>query len=261
MGFWDDLLRGATAPGVMQNGMNIGISGMAEAQRRKEEQALIQRQEEQRAFENMFKQKQFDQGQKNWQTEFDTNKFFKQQQGVDDLSQIMLSGQNALADNALQKQRFEQVELPVSRAQIQNLAEPNNRYAAGADPNVSGGGSGAASNRNFLLELASKQAQAASMDEFGNFDPSKYPQNLSNIMTALERQQNPQQLMGDIFGGQQQQVEPQMAPQVQGQVTDMEIFEKLKPFVAQGQQVDWDSIARDHPNVNIVGLKAALGVR
>lgn len=59
MGFFEDLLRGATAPGVMQNGMNIGISGMAEAQRRKEEQALIQRQQEQQAFANMMAQRNY----------------------------------------------------------------------------------------------------------------------------------------------------------------------------------------------------------
>lgn len=123
MGFFDDLLRGATAPGVMQNGMNIGISGMAEAQRRKEEQALIQRQQEEQAFNRMMKQREFDQNQKNWQTEFDTNKFFEQQKATDALSQLMMSGQNALADNALQKQKYENVELPESKAKISNYQE------------------------------------------------------------------------------------------------------------------------------------------
>lgn len=109
MGFFDDLLRGATAPGVMQNGMNIGISGMAEAQRRKEEQALIQRQQEEQAFNRMMQQRDFDYragrdaiADQRYKQEYQDNLFRQQTGDAEKLGFNMLDAQNMRADNLRQ---------------------------------------------------------------------------------------------------------------------------------------------------------------
>lgn len=247
MGFWNDFLRSATP--ALPGGMQIGLQGMAEMQRKKELQAEIARQQEQQAFANMMKQREMDQGQNNWQREFDANNMFKQQQGVDDLSQLMMQGQNMLADNALQRQKFQQVEVPESKARIANLAEPNNRFAAGADPNSPGGGP--ATGRDYIGEQIQKQAHAAAsaaaVDEMsGAFDPIKYQQVYPQMYEFFKKQQ-PQGVQVDVNGDEQ--------------TTDLEAFEALKGFVEQGQEIDWPATMAKYPHLNWAGIKASLGVK
>lgn len=112
MGFFNDFIRGATP--AIAGGTDIGLRGMAEAQRRKEEAEIQRRNAEQQAFMNLMRQQEMEYGQQRdaigdqqWQQTFDTNKFFKQQQGVDDLSQIMMQGQNQLQQNNFEQQRLD----------------------------------------------------------------------------------------------------------------------------------------------------------
>lgn len=57
MGFFNDFIRGATP--AIEGGTNIGLRGMAEAQRKKELEAEIQRQTQQQAFVNMMAQQNY----------------------------------------------------------------------------------------------------------------------------------------------------------------------------------------------------------
>lgn len=106
MGFLNDVVKGASAPGVINNGMNIGVTAMAELQRQKELRDADQVRAEQQAFMNMMNQQKFDaeqqqaaQGQQNWQQTFDLGKYNIQQQGVNALSDDMNTYTNNLRDN------------------------------------------------------------------------------------------------------------------------------------------------------------------
>lgn len=183
MGFFNDFIRGATP--AIAGGTDIGLRGMAEAQRRKEEAEIQRRNAEQQAFMNLMRQQQFEaeqqqaaQGQQNWQRQFDEQHFLNQQHGVDELSNQMLRFKENLADNALAKDKYQNIELPESKAKIANYQEPNNRYAAGFD--------GSQEQKGFSPEEAMKYARldaqnmAQTVDEYGDptgqVDPVKFDQ-------------------------------------------------------------------------------------
>lgn len=112
MGFFNDFIRGATP--AIEGGTNIGLRGMAEAQRKRELQDEIQRQTQQQAFVNMMNQQKFDaeqqqaaQGQQNWQQQFDTQNFNNQQGAIDEATRFRMGLENQLKQNSFEQQRLD----------------------------------------------------------------------------------------------------------------------------------------------------------
>lgn len=183
MGFFNDFIRGATP--AIAGGTDIGLRGMAEAQRRKEEAEIQRRNAEQQAFMNMMRQQQFEaeqqqaaQGQQNWQKQFDAQNFNNQQDDVYRDTQFRMGLEDKLKQNQFEQQRLD-LSKQIGQAQIANYQEPNNKYSAGV-------GGGTKQQGAFDPETAAKLAQqdaykmAQTVDEYGDptgqVDPVKFDQ-------------------------------------------------------------------------------------
>lgn len=271
MGFWDDLLRGATAPGVMRNGMNIGISGMAEAQRRKEEQALIQRQQEEQAFNRMFKQREFDQNQQNWNQTRQDNIYNNQQDDVYRDTAFRVGLEQQLAANAMAQNKYQNIELPESKAKISNYQEGRapsqeeflwrqmtpeqqqsflNSYTQNKFKPAAAGSQGAQITPAGLVSL---RGQMTNPIQGGRMDMP-----FDSVAAMAGRIQNTADSLNAANGG-QPQAAPMMNQDAELSPADQEAIDGLSSMNID--EIDWQATMAKYPNLNWKAIMQAMGVK
>lgn len=217
MGFFNDFIRGATP--AIAGGTDIGLRGMAEAQRRKEEAEIQRRNAEQQAFMNLMRQQEMErqqqqdtQAQQNWNQTRQDNVYNNQQDDVYRDTQFRMGLEDKLKQNQFEQQRLD-LSKQIGQAQIQNYQEPNNKYSAGV-------GGGQTQQGGFDPETAAKLAQqdaykmAQAVDEYGDptgqVDPAKFDQivrqryQFYSTFNPNQQQQLPQgsaELLQNVFNG------------------------------------------------------------
>lgn len=249
MGFFNDFIRGATP--ALPGGMQIGLQGMAEMQRKKELQDEIARQQGQQAFLNMMKQREMDQGQQNWQREFDANNMFKQQQGVDDLSQLMMQGQQQLVENRradklvnAQASNLGERRAPTQEEFLWNQMTPEqqqefiNNYTQNKFK-PAGGSDGGLTPANAIAVL-----NASRPDQFSGVDTTK-----ANSLLGW---------IGNKVGG-QAQVQPDSTTSVGLTSDDQEALNVLKGL--DPTRIDWEATIAKNPNLNWQAIMQAMGAK
>lgn len=271
MGFFDDLLRGATAPGVMQNGMNIGLQGLADAQRKRELQAQIQREQEQQAFINQFKQREFDQNQQNWNQTRQDNVYNNQQDDVYRDTAFRVGLEQQLAANALAKDKYQNVELPESKAKISNYQEgrapsqeeflwrqmtPEQQQAFLESYTQNKFKPAAAGNQGAKITpagLVSLRGQMTNPIQGGRMDMP-----FDSIAAMAGKIQNTADSLNNVNGGQMQSA-PMMNQDAELSPADQEAIAGLSSM--NPEEIDWQATMAKYPNLNWNAIMQKMGAK